>query len=120
MYYICKPSTQEWKLLPNPNTSYKTVKVALVVLKSNPLRFKIIRLSKGDPPHSRYLGPGNYLCEIFNSETNAWRQANIISLYENVSFVVNCLPVNASGLLYLLTTNNQVLVLNYNGEEAYP
>ncbi|XP_059277770.1 F-box protein At5g41720-like [Lycium ferocissimum] len=76
-YYICKPSTQEWKKLPNPKMRYKTVKVALVVLKSNPLRFKIIRLSQDDPARS-------------------------------------------SGLIYLLTTDNQVLVLNYDGEEAYP
>nr|XP_018624397.1 F-box protein At5g41720 [Nicotiana tomentosiformis] len=31
MYYICKPSTREWKVLPNPKTRYQTVKVALVV-----------------------------------------------------------------------------------------
>ncbi|KAM3326804.1 F-box protein like [Capsicum chacoense] len=119
-YYICKPSTQEWKVLPNPKLRYSTVKVALVVLKSNPLHFKIIRLSKDPPFGSRHLGPGNYCCEIFDSETNAWRQANMISLSEDASFKHHFLPINASGLIYLLTTDDQVIVLNYDGEEAYP
>uniref|UniRef100_M1DDV4 F-box associated beta-propeller type 3 domain-containing protein n=1 Tax=Solanum tuberosum TaxID=4113 RepID=M1DDV4_SOLTU len=119
-YYICKPSTQEWKVLPNPKLRYWTVQVALVVLKSDPLRFKILRLSKDSPTSSRNLGFGNYFCEIYDSKTNAWRQGNIISLSEDVSLKYHHQPINASGLICLLTTDDQVLVLNYDGEEVNP
>lgn len=44
-YHICKPSTKQVVALPNPKTRYVTEKVALVVLGSNPLHYKIIRLS---------------------------------------------------------------------------
>lgn len=47
-YYICKPATRELVPLPNPKLRYYTEKVALVVLASNPMRYKIIRLLK---PH---------------------------------------------------------------------
>lgn len=45
-FYICKPATQQLRALPNPRLRYRTEKVALVVLGSNPLRYKIIRLSE--------------------------------------------------------------------------
>ncbi|OIT31731.1 PREDICTED: uncharacterized protein LOC109208303 [Nicotiana attenuata] len=121
MYYICKPSTREWKVLANPKMWYQTVKIALVVLKSSPLHFKIIRLSQdSSPPRRRRLGLGNYCCEIFDSETFARRRTNIISLPYDVFFEPSCLPVNVSGLVYFLTDDDHVLVLNYNGKEARP
>ncbi|KAG5570203.1 hypothetical protein H5410_059969 [Solanum commersonii] len=130
-YYICKPRTQEWKVLPNPKLRYWIVQVALVVFKSDPLHFKTLHLSKDSPTGSSYpsfeclfkyrnLGFGNYFCEIFDSKTNAWRQGNIISLSEDVCLKYHHQPINASGLLYLVTTDDQVLILNYDGEEAYP
>ncbi|KAG5570195.1 hypothetical protein H5410_059961 [Solanum commersonii] len=118
-YYICKPSIKEWKVLPNPKLRYWTVQVAFVVLKSDHVRFKILRFSKDSPTCSRNLGFGNYFCEIFDSKSLAWRQGNIISLSEDVCLKYHHQPINESGLLYLLTTDDQVLILNYNGEEAY-
>ncbi|KAK8542914.1 hypothetical protein V6N13_136535 [Hibiscus sabdariffa] len=49
-YYICKPTTQQWELIPSPNPPYPNPpypvqKIAMIVLKSNPLWFKITRLS---------------------------------------------------------------------------
>ncbi|KAG5570213.1 hypothetical protein H5410_059979 [Solanum commersonii] len=114
-YYICKPSTQEWKVLPNPKLRYWMSKLLL-----DPLRFKILRLSKDSPTRSRNLGFGNYFCETFDSKTNAWKQANRISFSEDVCLKCLHQAINTSGLLYLLTTDDQVLVLNYDWEEAYP
>lgn len=45
-YYVCKPATQQWRALPNPKLRYMTVAVGLIVLKANPLRYKIVRLSE--------------------------------------------------------------------------
>ncbi|KAK8523248.1 hypothetical protein V6N13_113197 [Hibiscus sabdariffa] len=43
-FYICKPSTQQSEVVPSPNPRYFTEKVGMLVLGSNPLRFKIVRL----------------------------------------------------------------------------
>lgn len=43
---IGKPTTNQWKTIPNPKLRRKTVGVAIIVNKSKPLRFNIIRLSE--------------------------------------------------------------------------
>ncbi|KAG5570198.1 hypothetical protein H5410_059964 [Solanum commersonii] len=93
-YYICKPSAQEWKVLPNPKLRYWTVKVALIV---NQI-----------PYVSRF-----FVCQKTHQRVS-------VSLPEDVSLKHHHKPINASGLIYLLTTDDQVLVVNYDGEEAYP
>lgn len=45
LYHVCKPSTKQVLALPNPKTKYFTKKVAIIVLGSTPLRYKIVRLS---------------------------------------------------------------------------
>lgn len=69
-YYICKPSTGQWQPLPNPKLRFWTLKVALVVLHSNPLRFKIVRISQDYGSKSvKSSDCYAYCCEIFDSET---------------------------------------------------
>ncbi|CAH1444855.1 unnamed protein product [Lactuca virosa] len=43
--FICKPTTLDCRTLPFPIYKYIAVKFAMVVMCSNPLQFKIIRLS---------------------------------------------------------------------------
>ncbi|KAL4566332.1 hypothetical protein LXL04_030446 [Taraxacum kok-saghyz] len=45
-YYVCKPATKQVLALPNPKSKYLTQKVAIIVLNSNPLHYKIVRLSR--------------------------------------------------------------------------
>lgn len=45
-YYVCKPATRQWCAIPNPKLRYATVGVGVMVLKANPLRYKIVRLSQ--------------------------------------------------------------------------
>lgn len=45
-FYVCKPTTTQIQMLPNPKLRYTTVRVAMVVLQSSPLRYKIVRLSR--------------------------------------------------------------------------
>ncbi|KAG8381947.1 hypothetical protein BUALT_Bualt05G0025600 [Buddleja alternifolia] len=44
-YFACKPATNQWQPLPNPKLRYQTAAVAIMVLSSSPLRYKIVRLS---------------------------------------------------------------------------
>ncbi|KZV45719.1 hypothetical protein F511_44941 [Dorcoceras hygrometricum] len=44
-YYVCIPVTREWKALPNPKIRHRTTAMAMTVLRPQPLRFRIIRLS---------------------------------------------------------------------------
>ncbi|XP_009801397.1 F-box protein At5g49610-like [Nicotiana tabacum] len=121
-YHICKPSTKQWIKLPNPRIRYSTIKVALIVLRSNPLQFKIIRLSSPRTlyHHYRKLGLNYYLCEIFDSEAWVWREAKDLLLPPEVYFDMFAPAVNASGLVYFkLRKDDQVMALNYNGEEAF-
>ncbi|XP_042479855.1 F-box protein At5g49610-like [Macadamia integrifolia] len=64
-YYVCKPITRQWRRIPNPKTRYYTEKMAIVVKKSQPLHYKIIRLSRS----KKY---GGLQCEIFDSKNWAW------------------------------------------------
>ncbi|KAK4423022.1 F-box protein [Sesamum alatum] len=72
-YYVCKPTTQQWQSLPNPKLRYKTVSVAVMVLGSNPFRYKIVRLSRRgvEKPMQEYY---TYRCEIFDSKDWRWRE----------------------------------------------
>lgn len=45
-FYVCKPTTRQIQMLPNPKLRYTTDRVAMVVLQSSPLRYKIVRLSR--------------------------------------------------------------------------
>ncbi|XP_060189341.1 putative F-box protein At1g12855 [Lycium barbarum] len=121
-YHVCKPSTKQWMKLPNPRTRYSTVKVALIVLKSNPLRFKIIRLSKPRTlyHHYRKLDLNYYRCEVFDSEGWEWRQGKDLLVPQGFYFDKRTPAVNASGLVYFKLRDDQVMALNYNGEEAFP
>ncbi|XP_060195396.1 putative F-box protein At5g50220 [Lycium barbarum] len=121
-YHICKPSTKQWLKLPNPRTRFSTVKVALIVLKSNPLYFKIIRLSspRTNYHHYRKRGLHYYRCEVFDSESWEWRQGKDLLVPQGLYFDIFNPAVNASGLVYFKLQDDQVMALNYNGEEAFP
>ncbi|CAH1429863.1 unnamed protein product, partial [Lactuca virosa] len=47
--FVCKPTTLDNKTLPFTIYKYIAVKFAMVVMRSNPLHFKIIRLSYAKP-----------------------------------------------------------------------
>ncbi|KAK6798190.1 hypothetical protein RDI58_005892 [Solanum bulbocastanum] len=124
-FHICKPSTKQWMKLPSPKMRYFTKKVALIVLRSKPLHFKIIRLSSpptSQPCHYSKLGlMRHYRCEIFDSEYWRWRQGKDLLLLSLSSFFEPFAPaVHAAGLIYFQLCCGQVIALNYDGEEVFP
>ncbi|XP_057969547.1 F-box protein At5g41720-like [Malania oleifera] len=54
-YYVCKPCTRQWRAIPNPKTRYFTDQIAMIVLRSHPLHFKIVRLNSTIISGVRYL-----------------------------------------------------------------
>lgn len=46
LYHVCKLTTKQLLALPNIKTSYLTVKVMIAVVDSDPLHYKIVRLSQ--------------------------------------------------------------------------
>ncbi|XP_024963973.1 uncharacterized protein LOC112504267 [Cynara cardunculus var. scolymus] len=110
-YHVCKPATKQVAALPNPKTHYLTEKVAIVVVGSQPLHYKILRLSQR---HNKYSSPRQgklytaYCCEIFDSATLAWKLLDDIMLPDCV-FLTTSQPINIAGSIYTLLTNNSVL-----------
>ncbi|KAA0043777.1 F-box protein [Cucumis melo var. makuwa] len=81
IYTITKLSTQQWKGLPIPKTRYFTSNIAMYVLRSNPLHFKILRLSSDKIPSKRPLPFCYTICEVFDSESWRWKQLDDIVHY---------------------------------------
>ncbi|XVF35104.1 hypothetical protein REPUB_Repub18cG0115800 [Reevesia pubescens] len=99
-YYICKPSTKQWEIIPSPNPRFFTRKMGMVVLKSDPLRFKIVRISDGvcdlEPEYDSQLDIEYYKreltdrvykhfqTEVFDSDIWAWKELDdlMLSYYE--------------------------------------
>ncbi|XP_073119721.1 F-box protein At5g49610-like [Henckelia pumila] len=107
-YYVCIPMTREWRALPNPKIRHRTTAMAMIVLRSQPLRFKIIRLSR-----RRIIEPlkqlSSYRVEIFDSEIRGWKeeQEDVILPYDE--FICTNPAVSASNALHWLTTEANVL-----------
>ncbi|PON91275.1 F-box domain containing protein [Trema orientale] len=117
-YIVCKPTTQEWQQIPNPKTRYFTRKTTMVVLGSNPIRYKIVRFSDPKPAcvfHKSKLYT-SLRCEIFDSETWAWKY-----LPENIKLPYGEFwdfkpMVSTSGLVYSLTTEKRLFVFDLEKE----
>ncbi|KAI3742083.1 hypothetical protein L1987_59763 [Smallanthus sonchifolius] len=116
MFSICKPATKQFLLLP-PNIikRYKTIMVAVIVVGSTPLRYKIVRLSQpGELERLRW--PSTYCCEVFNSTTWTWRQLNNnITLPHSVFF--SRPSITARGSTYVLLTDGNVMKFDTRSEK---
>ncbi|KAJ4951306.1 hypothetical protein NE237_028138 [Protea cynaroides] len=66
-YYVCKPLTRQWTQIPTPITHDLTKRMAIVIKKSHPLHYKIIRLSWSSMK-TRQI----FHCEIFDSKNWEW------------------------------------------------
>ncbi|KAK9181284.1 hypothetical protein WN944_024421 [Citrus x changshan-huyou] len=117
-YYVCKPTTKEWQQIPNPKTRYFARNVAMMVLRLDPLRYKIIRLS--EPSHLRNLNRKHayehcFRCEVFDSERWAWRQLE--EMYLPYDEVLTSKPaISACGAFHWLTSEKNILAFNADDE----
>ncbi|XVF35103.1 hypothetical protein REPUB_Repub18cG0115700 [Reevesia pubescens] len=132
-YYICKPSTKQWEIIPSPNPRFFTRKMGMVVLKSDPLRFKIVRISDGvcdlEPEYDSQLDIDYYKreltdrvykhfqTEVFDSDIWAWKELDdlMLSYYE----LFNTKPaISAYGGLHWHIDNKQKHnILSFYGDK---
>ncbi|KAL9167850.1 hypothetical protein ABFS82_05G124500 [Erythranthe guttata] len=107
-YCVCKPATQQWQDLPKPRLDdYTTVSIAIMVLGSTPLRYKIVRLSRdGIIKEPKYC---TYYCEIFDSETRAWTKIQDVNLPYPELIRDSAQPVSINNSIHWLTNDNNIL-----------
>ncbi|PRQ46926.1 putative F-box domain-containing protein [Rosa chinensis] len=119
-YYVCKPTTREWEQIHNPKTRYMTVKIALMVLRSSPLRYKIVRFSEPKSPYSKYKSQEhcyNLRCEVYDSKARAWKQLNNVALPKD-AYILRFQPaVSACGALHWLLSDNRVGIFAFHVDE---
>lgn len=108
-YYVCKPTTKEWEQIHNPKTRYMTEQTSLMVLRSNPLRYKIVRFSRPKCPCSKLFY--NLRCEVYDSEARGWKQLNNVALPNGI-FLSFKPAVSACGALHWLLSDNRVFAFH--------
>ncbi|XP_017222448.1 uncharacterized protein LOC108199227 [Daucus carota subsp. sativus] len=106
-FYVCKLMTKQIQMLPNPKLRYMTDKVAMVVLESNPLRYKIIRLSGLET--RLWSDHHTYLCEIFDSKTWLWEQSKIML---PLRVLISRDSIFVSGSVHWLLSDNRILAFD--------
>ncbi|CAH2080230.1 unnamed protein product [Thlaspi arvense] len=110
-YIVCKPATKQYRIIPNPKTRYFTVAIGLMVIQSNPFRYKIVRVSEPMPWERRKTKDGfcNLNCEVFDSDSFTWKRLNDLELPGDEVFIRSGQPVSAYGYLHWLTWKNNVV-----------
>ncbi|KAL0327619.1 UNVERIFIED_CONTAM: F-box protein [Sesamum angustifolium] len=114
-YYVCKPATQQLQPLPNPKLRYETVSVAVMVLGSDPFRYKIVRISRQGvkEPMKEYY---TYRCEIFDSKTWRWREVERIKVRYSELIIDS---VTANNVVCWLTNEDNVIAFREANELLY-
>ncbi|XP_065879449.1 putative F-box protein At1g19160 [Euphorbia lathyris] len=116
-YYVCKPITKEWQLIPNPKTRFFTESMGIQLLRSNPSHYKILRLSR---PNQRFVGKHYCLrSEIFDSRVGKWRQIQQVKLPYDEQLISCNPPISACGKFHWLTTKNNVFGFDVDDEKYY-
>ncbi|KAJ4877229.1 F-box protein-related [Raphanus sativus] len=109
-YIVCKPTTKQFRILPKPKTRYFTIALGLMVTGTDPFRYKILRLSQlPGKENRRYNFNFTLVCEVFDSDSFAWKRLDNVELPEEdllVTRIAN--PVVSYGFLHWLTTSNNV------------
>ncbi|XP_010445733.1 PREDICTED: F-box protein At5g41720-like [Camelina sativa] len=105
-YIVCKPATKQFRIIPNPKTRYLTIATGLMVISLTPFWYKIIRVSE---PRTWMNKEGfyNHNCEVFDSDSFAWKRLNDFELSE--FFPREAIPVSTYDFLHWLTRKNNVI-----------
>ncbi|MCL7023614.1 hypothetical protein MKW94_012142 [Papaver nudicaule] len=111
-FYMCKPASREWRKMPNPKTTFKYSRIGIEVKQSScsVLRYKVLRLS-----NSKTGGYG-YHCQLFNSESWAWKTLPFVQFKPHCTFLLGGNGVWVNGGLHWLTNYDEVFVFNTDRE----
>ncbi|KAG8381943.1 hypothetical protein BUALT_Bualt05G0025200 [Buddleja alternifolia] len=107
-YYACKPASRQCQLLLNPEILYQTAAIAIMVLSSSPLRYKIVRLSVGCVEGD----VRKYNSEIFDSKIWTWKETQYVTLQRDEFILRSSTTVSAGNSIYWLTSHDNVLAFH--------
>ncbi|CAH8360280.1 unnamed protein product [Eruca vesicaria subsp. sativa] len=106
-YFVCKPTTREYQTIPTPETGYSTLEnyfipvvSGLIVTSTNPLRYKIVKISK----QSKIF---TVICEVFDSDSFAWKRLDDMEQPNYEDLVLSSVPVRNNQFLNWLTSSGK-------------
>ncbi|KAI3788821.1 hypothetical protein L2E82_01599 [Cichorium intybus] len=92
VFHVCKPTTKQFQVLPNPESKYYTFKAAIVIIGVKPLHYKIFRLSFS-PTWIGFLldiqQPRNAYAHVIVKQLQVWCRRDIISDFRSDANKVN-------------------------------
>jgi hypothetical protein len=112
-YYMGNPTTKQWQKISNMKTRYDTIEFDMMVERSNPLYYKIVRFLKPKfCPHDKELYM--YHCirvKLFDSKTWRWKLLDEVKLPQEESLCrMKKILVNDS--LHWLTWKRNIFAFN--------
>ncbi|KAM6585725.1 hypothetical protein CsatB_012727 [Cannabis sativa] len=122
-YLVCKPTTQQWRTIPNPKTRFFTQKIMMLTIGSNPLRYKIIRFSSrnfgGDSIKYKSKIHLAFRCEVFDSKFWGWKLLEqTISLPSDYEESIDYRSmICISRYIYAFTTKKRLFVFDIENEK---
>ncbi|KAI3740114.1 hypothetical protein L2E82_30533 [Cichorium intybus] len=101
-FHVCKPTTNQFQALPDPESNYSTCKAAIV----------IIGVPEDDCDDYDW-----YAFEIFDSESWSWREVDTIWLPPSESPTDNKL-ITSRGKVYMLLDSSNIFKIDAHSEEC--
>uniref|UniRef100_A0A7N0UJ98 F-box associated beta-propeller type 3 domain-containing protein n=1 Tax=Kalanchoe fedtschenkoi TaxID=63787 RepID=A0A7N0UJ98_KALFE len=115
-HYVCKVTTREWQQIPNPKTmSQVRACSGIVVVGSDPVRYKIVRLSYARLSTQARFNYNMHACQVFDSaRPGRWRRAEkAVELEREGEYIrPDSEMVTVNGNLHLLVGPKRVLVFD--------
>lgn len=105
-YIICKPTTKQYQIIPNPIMQNYGISFGLAVIGLDPFRFKILRLSRLRNGMNR--NHRTFACEVFDSDSFIWKRVRNLRLPKNDGLILSN-PVQASGFMHWLSLEDNVV-----------
>lgn len=108
-FHVCKPTTNQFQALPDPEFDYSTCKAAIVIIGVEPLRYKIFRVSyvsTWSPEDDCDDFDDWYAFEIFDSKSWSWCESDTIRLppYESPNNEL----IASKGKMYMLLDSGNI------------
>jgi F-box interacting protein len=115
-YYVGDLSIQQWQKIPNPKTRHDTIESGLLVERSKPLRYKIVRFSEPKFHSHKEFYMYHYIrVELFKSATWKWKLLDEVKLPHEES-LHRMTKVCVNGSLHWLTWKRNVFVFDVKKE----
>lgn len=109
-YVVCKLTTREYQTIPTPETGYstiecdfKTIVSGLMVIRTNPLRYKIVKISK----QSKIF---TVICEVFDSDSFVWKRLDDFKQPQGGKFILSSVPVRNNQFLNWLASSGKNVI----------